>query len=149
MRWILITVVCVGGCGLVPERGASLVSEAVSVPAHADGTTPLRPQPRPDELATDLETTVEPPEPQVSAGTLGRTVATLGNAAEPGMWLKTPLVSTTQPGRVFLPSTGKTVDVTLIPIEGPATAGSRLSLAAMQGIGASLTDLIEVDVLAG
>ena len=38
------------------------------------------------------------------------------------------------------------VEVTLIPIEGPRTAGSRMSLAAMQALGAPLGDLVEVDV---
>jgi len=38
----------------------------------------------------------------------------------------------------------------LIPIDGPDTAGSRMSLAALRLIGASLTDLTEVEVsLAG
>ncbi|WP_415402549.1 hypothetical protein [Tateyamaria sp. SN3-11] len=85
----------------------------------------------------------------MSIGTLGRTVASLGNAAEPGLWLKTPLVSAEQSGQVYYPETGKTVAVTLIPIDGPASAGSRLSLAAMQALGAPLTGLPEVDVLSG
>ncbi len=101
----------------------------------------MRPQARPGEVDD-----VAPAAPEMSVGTLGRSVATLGNAAEPGLWLKTPLVRATRPGRVHLPQTGKSVAVTLIPIEGPATAGSRLSLAAMQALGAPLTDLIEVDV---
>ncbi|WP_299200675.1 hypothetical protein [uncultured Tateyamaria sp.] len=83
---------------------------------------------------------------EVSIGTLGRTVASLGNAAEPGLWLKTPLVSVEQSGRVYYAETNTTVDVTLIPIDGPSTAGSRLSLQAMQALGAPLTGLPEVDV---
>jgi hypothetical protein len=34
----------------------------------------------------------------------------------------------------------------LIPIDGPATAGSRMSLSALRLIGASLTDLTSVEV---
>ena len=41
---------------------------------------------------------------------------------------------------------GKSIDVTLIPIEGAATAGSRMSLQAFQALGAPLTDLVEVNV---
>ncbi|WP_299164878.1 hypothetical protein [uncultured Tateyamaria sp.] len=109
----------------------------------------VRPQIRPGGLETSPPDAPPAVAPEVSAGTLGRTVVSLGNAAEPGLWLKTPLVSREQAGQVFSPDTGKTVAVTLIPIDGPKTAGSRMSLAAMQAIGASLTDLPEVDVLAG
>jgi hypothetical protein len=62
------------------------------------------------------------------------------------LWLKTPLVSSEQQGRVTNPANGKSSLVTLIPIDGPATAGSRMSLAALRLIEASLTDLTEVEV---
>ncbi|WP_298912914.1 hypothetical protein [uncultured Roseobacter sp.] len=77
---------------------------------------------------------------------LGQTVASLGSPAEPGFWLKTPLVSDETMGKVRNPATGKTVAVTLIPIAGPETAGSRMSLAAMRLLGVNLTDLVTVDV---
>ncbi|HAC49914.1 hypothetical protein [uncultured Sulfitobacter sp.] len=77
---------------------------------------------------------------------LGTTVVSLGSATEPGLWLKTPLVDAEQPGRVTNPATGKSAAVTLIPLEGPATAGSRMSLPALRLIGASLTDLTTVEV---
>ncbi|NRB03241.1 MAG: hypothetical protein HRU30_08250 [Rhodobacteraceae bacterium] len=86
------------------------------------------------------------PEPAAN-GALGTTVVSLGNPAEPGLWLKTPLVSREQPGRVT--KGGGSVNVTLIPIEGAATAGSRMSLAAMQALGISPADLTEVSVFAG
>lgn len=77
---------------------------------------------------------------------LGTTVASLGSPTEPGLWLKTPLVQAEAQGRVTNPATGKSSLVTLIPIDGPNTAGSRMSLAALRLIGASLTDLTEVEV---
>jgi len=77
---------------------------------------------------------------------LGTTVVSLGSATEPGLWLKTPLVDAEQPGRVTNPATGKSAAVTLIPLDGPATAGSRMSLPALRLIGASLTDLTTVEV---
>lgn len=77
---------------------------------------------------------------------LGRTVASLGSPTEPGFWLKTPLVSKPSKGRVVYPATGKSVSVDLIPIEGPKTAGSRMSLPAMRLIEAPLTGLPEVQV---
>ena len=87
-------------------------------------------------------------EPQ-AGGALGTTVASLGNPAEPGLWLKTPLVNREQQGQVRFPQTGQSAEVTLIPLDGPVTAGSQLSLAAMQAIGAPLTGLPTIEVTAG
>lgn len=80
---------------------------------------------------------------------LGTTVASLGSPTEPGFWLKTPLVKTQAAGRVTNPKNGKSSAVTLIPIDGPVTAGSRMSLPAMRLIEASLTELTEVEVTLG
>ncbi|MCV3272501.1 hypothetical protein [Roseobacter sinensis] len=77
---------------------------------------------------------------------LGQTVASLGSPAEPGFWLKTPLVSAETAGRVRDRRTGEAVAVTLQPISGPPTAGSRLSLSAMRALGVSLTDLVTLEV---
>lgn len=85
----------------------------------------------------------------VSASSLGTTIASLGSPSEPGFWLKTPLVQTQTAGRVTNKTNGKSSAVTLIPIDGPATGGSRLSLPAMRLIEASLTDLTELDVTLG
>ena len=84
--------------------------------------------------------------PASTGAALGTTVVSLGSATEPGLWLKTPLVDAEQPGRVTNPATGKSAAVTLIPLDGPATAGSRMSLPALRLIGASLTDLTTVEV---
>jgi hypothetical protein len=77
---------------------------------------------------------------------LGETVASLGDPSRPGFWLETPLVTTLQKGRVVHPATGKSAQVTLIPIGGPKTAGSRISLAAMRLIEVPLTDLATLQV---
>lgn len=79
---------------------------------------------------------------------VGVTVASLGNAATPGFWLETPLVNEAVMGRVVFDGTGKSAAVRLIPIEGPPTAGSRISLAALRLLGAPLTGLIELRVFA-
>lgn len=78
---------------------------------------------------------------------LGTSVASLGDPARPGFWLETPLVSAETQGRVAYG--GKWAQVTLIPIDGPATGGSRISLAAMRLLGAPLTDLPTVEVYSG
>jgi len=77
---------------------------------------------------------------------LGTTIASLGNPAEPGFWIKTPLVRKAGKGRVEYPATGKSVVVDLIPIDGPNTAGSRVSLAALRLLEAPLTGLPELIV---
>lgn len=85
--------------------------------------------------------------PAASAGkVLGKTIASLGSATEPGLWLKTPLVTEKTEGRVTNLSNGKSSLVTLIPIDGPKTAGSRMSLSALRLIEGSLADLTEVEV---
>ncbi|MFW2586838.1 hypothetical protein [Sagittula sp. SSi028] len=78
---------------------------------------------------------------------LGSTVASLGDPSKPGLWLETPLVKSVQSGRVAY--NGQSAKVELRPIDGPASAGSRMSLSAMQLVGAPLTDLPTVEVFAG
>ena len=90
-----------------------------------------------------------PAAPVATAKSLGTTVASLGSPTEPGFWLKTPLVKSETTGRVTNKANGKPSAVTLIPIDGPATGGSRMSLPAMRLIGAFVTDLTEVEVTLG
>ena len=81
-----------------------------------------------------------------ATGDLGTTVASLGTAKEPGLWMKTPLVTVPGRGRLSYAQTGRTVVVDLIPLDAPRGAGSRLSLAAFQALGAPLTGLPELRV---
>lgn len=146
MRWVILSVCVLGvaGCDALPRWAGGAKPTPTTEQPVGDGS----PASEIDaDTPGDDETVVDPDAaPQVSIGTLGRTIASLGNATEPGLWLKTPLVSVEQRGRVYYAETNTTVDVTLIPIDGPDTAGSRLSLAAMQALGAPLTGLPEVDV---
>ena len=79
---------------------------------------------------------------------LGTTVASLGAAADPGFWMKTPLVDSPGKGRVEYPAKGTTVAVDLIPLDAEPGSGSQLSLAAMRLLEADLTGLPEVRVFA-
>lgn len=79
---------------------------------------------------------------------LGETVASLGNPAEAGFWLRTPLVTSERQGRVVHPGTGASAAVTLIPNGGAAGAGSQLSLPAFRLLGLPLTDLPTLTVYA-
>jgi hypothetical protein len=81
--------------------------------------------------------------PATGGNSLGTTVASLGDAATPGFWLETPLVSAPTTGRVRNPATGRTVQVDLRPIEG---GSSRISLAALRLLEAPLTELVTLEV---
>ncbi|MBB96194.1 MAG: D-galactarate dehydratase [Rhodobacteraceae bacterium] len=97
----------------------------------------LKPEPRPDaEVPVAL--------PVSGSARLGTTIASLGDPAIPGLWMETPLTAREQTGQVQYQ--GSTVTLTLRPSGGDAGSGSRMSLLAMQAIGAPLTDLVEVTV---
>ena len=83
--------------------------------------------------------------PASGGGLIGTTVASLGDATEGGFWLKTPLVDAPAKGRVVNPENGKSANVDLQPLAGGG-AGSQISLAAMQTLGLSVTDLPELEV---
>ena len=72
---------------------------------------------------------------------LGAVVVVLGNAAEPGFWMRSSLVDRPQKGRVET-ADGATVAVDLLPGAGSA----QLSLAAFRALGLSLTALPQVTV---
>jgi hypothetical protein len=156
-------------CGLAERigAGAGISTPAGQAQTSAGGTlsapTPARdatlspataaPPPSPAaRTAEALDTTTAEQraaataKPTVPSTSLGTTVVSLGSPTEPGLWLKTPLVDTETEGRVTNTQNGKSAVVTLIPIEGANTAGSRMSLAALRLIEASLTDLTKVEV---
>lgn len=146
---------------------ASLVAPDLSPSLGAAFAPPLRPtldrtQTRPDfppPPSADARTveqfdTTTPEDraaavaPASSGGDrrLGTTIATLGSPTDPGIWFKTPLVTTVMQGRVEY--NGKSVNVELRPSGGALGAGSQISLAAMRLIEAPLTGLPEVTVYA-
>lgn len=96
------------------------------------------------ERAAAVAAAAAPPETAEEA--LGTTVASLGDPADPGLWLATPLVGETRPGRLVYPETGQSALVELRPAGGPATGGSRISLPAIRLLGAPLTGLPEIEV---
>lgn len=155
--------ILLAGCALLDRAGLQGLQPK---PAPTPVIAQTHPQARTESAASAARNTVPVPEAartveefdtttaderSAAAATqgedrLGVTIASLGAPSEPGFWLKTPLVKTAAKGRVVYPGTGKSAGVDLIPIEGPETAGSRLSLAAMRLIGAPLTGLPEIEV---
>ncbi|MEP4194985.1 MAG: hypothetical protein ABJL99_05035 [Aliishimia sp.] len=151
-----------GGLSVGESRGAGISSDIIvrpkSRPDGFDASLTRAAAPRPPAAAKtveDFDTTtaaqrksVTKTPSDVGERSLGTTIASLGAPSEPGFWLKTPLVKVETQGRVFYPVTGKSVQVTLRPIDGPTTAGSRMSLPALRLLEAPLTGLPEVQVFA-
>ncbi len=143
-----------------------LIIPALLAPALIAACTEM-PQPRAPQSATVAPAPVAPspapvatptPEPSQSAsagssasantgpGPLGTTVASLGDPARGGLWIRTPLTSTEGRARVTDTATGASVEVELLPLSGAAGSGSQISVEAMQALGAALTDLPTVRV---
>ena len=106
------------------------------------------------QSAAQLDTTTGAEKAQAAAPTtagrkLGVTIASLGDPSQSGFWIKTPLVKSEGNGRIVNPATGKSANVRLIPLGGPASAGSQVSLPALQMLGVSLTDLPTIEVYEG
>ena len=121
-------------CNLIPDRFGE--DGPFIPPAEGVEAVPLDP----------VETVPETGSSAVFSGTAS-TIAGLGDPTVPGLWMETPLVTTEQMARVVSP-TGGHVTLTLRPIAGEASAGSRLSIDAMRALGAPLTELIELKVSA-
>ena len=143
-----ITVLAAGCAATMPSDGP--------MPGGAAETVVAAPPPPAGAVTADeFDTTSAEERAAALAGPpegermLGRTVASLGNPADPGFWLETPLVSEVTQGRVVYGPSGNSVAVELRPIPGAATAGSRVSLPALRLLGAPLTGLPELTVYAG
>lgn len=158
----IVVVLTLAGCGgdgvfaAKPSGGGPAADSGETRPvSRPAGTAAPRP-PASARTAEQFDTT-SPEERKAAAAApqpagerlLGDTVASLGDPSRPGFWLETPLVSAPAKGRVVFPGSGKSAQVDLIPIDGPKTAGSRISLAAMRLIEAPLTDLPTVRVFQG
>ncbi len=156
MRVILIIpVLALAGCSTPSFQSifGNATAPAVAAPVQ---TLDLTPPPAPPVTAVTAEqfdttsqeerdaaiVTEEPAGDQA----LGTTIASLGPPVEPGIWLKTPLVTALAAGRVEYQ--GKTINIELRPSGGAAGSGSQISLAAMRLIEAPLTALPELTVFA-
>ncbi|MBT0956284.1 hypothetical protein IV417_02700 [Alphaproteobacteria bacterium KMM 3653] len=166
MKHVILT-----GIALIALGGCTAVNVEPGTAASAEGQ--VRPVARPGALDTQTRIVAAPP--PVSARTeeqfdtttaeeraaaaavpaapaekrLGVTIASLGDPTDPGFWAETPLVSTLTQGRLEYPGSGKSVQVELRPISGPAGAGSRVSLPAFRVLEAPLTALPELVVYSG
>ena len=130
----------------------ALTSAATSVVAAATPTLTAPPPKASARTAADFDTTsaeqrAKAAQPAASAERkLGDTIASLGDPTQPGFWIKTPLVKAPGQGRIVNPENNRSSKVELIPLAGPASGGSQVSLPALQLIGVDLTDLPTVTV---
>jgi hypothetical protein len=136
-----------------PHQGAP--GARVPAPAPEATVAPAAIAPAPPAAARTPEqfdtTTPEERAAAAAGGTaggalLGETVATLGNPAEPGFWLLTPLVDAPTTGRIVAVATGQAAEVELRPSGGAPGSGSEVSLAAIRLLGVPLTDLAVLQV---
>ena len=121
---------------MVPATATSLDAKGAVVVAAAPTLDPT-PPPRPPAAARTVEQFD-------TTSAADKAKATLGPPAEPGIWLKTPLVNAPTMGR--LSYNGKDANVELRPSGGSAGTGSQISLAAMRLLDIPLTDIAEVTV---
>lgn len=151
---LVVAPVFLSGCAAVSDMFQRSDRPAAETPGPEDPRPRARPgsaarkPPEEARSAEEFDTTTEAERaeaastaPDTAEEALGSTVVSLGDPARPGFWLETPLVAAPAKGRVTYPDSGKSAQVDLIPIAGEATAGSRISLAAMRLIGAPLTEL--------
>lgn len=134
-----------------PTPGVMVTPSTAGTPAPTLDPTPPPKPPAAARTVDQFDTTTAADKAEALAvrtdapvKALGTTLATLGPPTEPGIWLKTPLVTTLVMGRVSYK--GKDANVELRPSGGAAGAGSQISLAAMQTLGIPLTEIAEVSV---
>ena len=154
MRLIFILpLVVMTGCASPSTQGIFGTTPAApaAIPTPTLDPTPPPPPPTTATTVDQFDTTSE--EDRAAAtdvatetGTqeLGTTIATLGSPTEPGIWLKTPLVTELSEGQVTFGD--KTINIELRPSGGASGSGSQMSLAAMRLINAPLTGLSDVTV---
>lgn len=143
----LFAVAFLSACGGLQNGLQNPLGQAEPVPAAPSDATVTAPEEasEPREESTILQRQDDTPNATPASGLLGETVAALGDPIEPGFWLKTPLVTAEQPG-ILERAGGATVQVTLLPLGGPATGGSQISLSAMRALDIGLTELITLKV---
>lgn len=138
------------------------VRDADTAAALAAGPETPRPVARPDparaptgartaeafDTTTAAERAAARAAPATGTRVLGTTIATLGSPADPGFWLRTPLVDTPMRGVVVHPDSGARLGLELRPSGGAPGSGSQLSLPAFRAMNLPLTSLPELRVAA-
>lgn len=148
MRLVLILpIAALAGCSSPAFQGVfgpvSSTPDTISAPPPPDTATTIEEF---DTTSPADRAAAVVPNAMPGARVLGTTIASLGSPAEPGLWLKTPLVASLTAGQAEYQ--GRTITLELRPSGGATGSGSQISLAAMRLIGVPLTSLPELTVLA-
>lgn len=149
-----LALLTLGGCAEMMAASSTTATQAAASSATptADVPPPPPPPPASANTAEELDTTTEeqraaataaPARPAEESARLGTTIASLGPPAEPGIWIKTPLVTSVTMGRAEA-ANGQSIAVELRPSGGAAGSGSQISLAAMRLLELPLTGLPEL-----
>lgn len=161
---VLASLLALSGCAspslqglLAPPDAASAAVGAVAEATETLDPTPPPPPPPEARTAEQFDTTsaedraeaLAAPADAATERALGTTIASLGDPADPGIWIKTPLVTELTQGRVENPATGKSISLELRPSGGEPGSGSQISLPALRLLEIPLTDLPELAVYAG
>ena len=153
---VLSSMFVLSGCTdfrTIPGLFNSQAPEATA-PAVAQPAPQVLPQalPAPSGVtAATLDTTTEAQKSEaLTADTsgstaLGTAIVTLGAPTDQGVWVKTSLVSSTQPGQVEYK--GKTINVELRPRD--SAGGDQISLPAMRLLDAPLSGIVVLEVYSG
>ncbi|MCC5957021.1 MAG: D-galactarate dehydratase [Natronohydrobacter sp.] len=165
---LLVSPLVLGGCaqlsGLGRGAGDSLAEQEVAVLRPDDAT--LRPVARPgggavaaglgraglraealDQTSAEERAAALAP-PAARTQLLGETLASLGSPAEPGLWLRTGLVTRVTQGRIEPADGSGSLRVELRPSGAVAGSGSQLSLSGFTTLGLPLTQLVSLRVYA-
>lgn len=146
-RFIPVSAIAVLGLLGACSQISSGSDSAPVAPAVAPAPAPAPASTAEPNQTTEVAEATEPepeaaPAPAAGPQRLGEVTASLGDPGVSGTWLSTSLVSSAQPGRVEVTSTGQSAEVELRPAQGAAT----LSLSAMQALGVGLADIPTVVV---
>ncbi|SDZ26989.1 hypothetical protein SAMN05444004_10929 [Jannaschia faecimaris] len=132
----------------LPGRGAGAPVDAVAAPPP-QATTVISPLAGPATTVASLDTVSEAEKEAArqaaavapAGGELGMVTVSLGSPSEPGLWVKSALVTEDTPGTVRT-GDGDAIAVTLRPLGG--AGGAQISLSALQALGLPLAGLFPV-----
>lgn len=140
--FLILPLVALAACAMpatdIPATGGVATSQSPAPPHHSARNV--------DDFDTTTTAARQAATQAVAGGTrIGTTIATLGAPADPGIWVKTPLVTQVTQGRIQYQ--GRVINAELRPSGGVAGSGSQISLAAMRLIAAPLTGLVTLTLL--
>lgn len=141
MRMLIVLALLVAACTRAPVAGP---------PPPAAGTLPAATGATADTLDTSTQQERDAALAPAAGATrsLGTVTASLGSPAEPGIWIKTPLVTGTVPGRAVWTATGATISVELRPADD-ASGTTQISLAALRLLDIPLTEIAVLSLSTG